>query len=73
MTQKQRLVNWIFEEGDLDFLTKNQTMEFIKHRFNVSLNSIGVDSIFEINEQLLETTEWFDDEILTTKHTDFLQ
>ena len=40
-------------------------MEFIKHRFNVSLNSIGVDSLFEINEALLETTEWFDDEILT--------
>ena len=65
------IVNWIFEKGDLDFLTKNQTMEFIKHRFNISLNSIGIDSIFDINEPLLETTEWFDDEILTTKHTDF--
>jgi|TARA_R110001592_G_scaffold273379_2_gene540267 ribonucleoside-diphosphate reductase beta chain len=65
------VVNWIFEKGDLDFLTKKQTMEFIKHRFNVSLNSIDVDSIFEINDTLLETTEWFDDEILTTKHTDF--
>ena len=65
------VVNWIFEKGDLDFLTKKQTMEFIKYRFNVSLNSIGVDSIFETNDTLLETTEWFDDEILTTKHTDF--
>ncbi len=65
------IIDWIFEEGDLDFLTKSQTMEFIKHRFNVSLNSIGLESIFEINEVLLETTEWFDDEILTTKHTDF--
>lgn len=65
------IVNWIFEKGDLDFLTKSQTMEFIKHRFNVSLNSIGLDNIFEINDTLLGTTEWFDDEILTTKHTDF--
>lgn len=65
------IVNWIFEKGDLDFLTKAQTMEFIKYRFNVSLNSIGIDSIFDINDTLLETTEWFDDEILTTKHTDF--
>lgn len=68
---ESEIVNWIFEKGDLEFLTKSQTMEFIKHRFNVSLNSIGIDSIFEINEALLETTEWFDDEILTTKHTDF--
>jgi len=68
---ESEIVDWIFEKGDLGFLTKSQTMEFIKHRFNVSLNSIGIDSIFEINEPLLETTEWFDDEILTTKHTDF--
>ena len=67
----EQVRNWIFEKGDLDFLTKKQTMEFIKYRFNVSLNSIGVDSIFETNDTLLETTEWFDDEILTTKHTDF--
>ena len=69
---EKEIVDWIFEKGDLKFLTKAQTMEFIKHRFNVSLNSIGIDSVFEINETLLETTEWFDDEILTTKHTDFL-
>ena len=68
---EQEVINWIFEEGDLEFLTKKQTLEFIKHRFNVSLNSIGIDSIFEVNETILETTEWFDDEILTTKHTDF--
>ena len=65
------IIDWIFEEGDLDFLTKSQTLEFIKHRFNVSLNSIGIDSIFHVDQKILETTEWFDDEILTTKHTDF--
>jgi ribonucleoside-diphosphate reductase beta chain len=65
------IVDWIFEEGDLDFLTKEQTLEFIKHRFNLSLNSIGIDNVFSVNHKLLETTEWFDDEILTTKHTDF--
>lgn len=65
------IIDWIFEKGDLEFLTKNQTLEFIKHRFNVSLNSIGIDSIFHVDQKMLETTEWFDDEILTTKHTDF--
>ena len=65
------IVDWIFEKGDLDFLTKAQTLEFIKHRFNLSLNSIGIENIFHVDKKLLETTEWFDDEILTTKHTDF--
>ena len=68
---EMEVVDWIFENGDLDFLTKKQTLEFIKNRFNISLNSIGIDNIFEINDTILETTEWFDDEILTTKHTDF--
>ena len=68
---EKEIVEWIFEKGDLDFLSKAQTLEFIKHRFNTSLNNIGIDSIFEINQSLLETTEWLDDEILTTKHTDF--
>ncbi len=68
---ESEIVDWIFEKGDLDFLTKEQTIEFIKHRFNLSLNAIGIDNVFEVDTKLLETTEWFDDEILTTKHTDF--
>ena len=65
------IVDWMFEKGDLDFLTKEQTLEFIKDRFNRSLKAIGINEVFSIDESLLETTEWFDDEILTTKHTDF--
>ena len=68
---EKEVVDWIFEKGDLDFLTKEQTLEFIKHRFNISLNSIGIENVFDVNQKLLETTEWFEDEILTTKHTDF--
>lgn len=65
------IVEWMFEKGDLEFLTKAQTLEFVKDRFNRSLKAIGIDGVFSIDEKLLETTEWFDDEILTTKHTDF--
>jgi ribonucleoside-diphosphate reductase beta chain len=68
---ESEIVEWMFEKGDLEFLTKEQTLEFIKDRFNRSLKAIGIDGVFNVNESLLETTEWFDDEILTTKHTDF--
>jgi len=68
---ESEIVEWMFEKGDLEFLTKEQTLEFIKDRFNRSLKSIGIDPVFTTDEKLLETTEWFDDEILTTKHTDF--
>ena len=65
------LVDWIFEEGELDFLPKNVINEFLKNRFNKSLESIGIEKVFEIDEALVDETEWFDDEIIGTKHGDF--
>ena len=65
------LVDWIFEKGELDFLPKAVVNEFIKNRFNNSLQSIGIDKIFEIDQELIKQTEWFDDEIIATKHGDF--
>ena len=65
------IIDWIFEQGELDFLPKALVNEFIKDRFNRSLNSIGIEPVFETNEAMLEETEWFDDEIIGTKHGDF--
>ncbi len=65
------LVDWIFEKGELEFLPKNVVVEFIKNRFNNSLESIGIDKIFEVDKDALHTTQWFEDEITGTKHGDF--
>jgi ribonucleoside-diphosphate reductase beta chain len=65
------IVDWIFEEGEVDFLPKAVINEFIKNRFNKSLKSIGIDAIFDVDEKLVLETEWFDDEIIGTKHGDF--
>lgn len=68
---ESKIVDWIFEEGELEFLPKNVVNEFIKNRFNKSLESIGISKIFDVDESLLTQTEWFDDEIIGTKHGDF--
>tara|TARA_Y100001968_G_C19132646_1_gene607490 strand:+ start:24 stop:485 length:462 start_codon:yes stop_codon:yes gene_type:complete len=68
---ESKIIDWIFENGELDFLPKKQVVEFIKDRFNRSLESIGIKSIFQTNNSLLEKTEWFNDEIIGTKHGDF--
>lgn len=68
---ESKIVDWIFEEGELDFLPKSVVNEFIKKRFNNSLESIGIAKIFDIDQKLLAQTEWFDDEIIGTKHGDF--
>jgi len=71
MEAESEIVDWIFEDGELDFLPKDVVIEFIKNRFNRSLESIGVEKIFNIDESLIAQTEWFDDEIIGTKHGDF--
>jgi len=68
---ESKIVDWIFEKGELDFLPKNLVNEFIKNRFNNSLESIGISKIFDVDQKLLDQTEWFDDEIIGTKHGDF--
>jgi ribonucleoside-diphosphate reductase beta chain len=68
---EQDVVDWIFENGELDFLPKAVINEFLKNRFNNSLESIGIDKVFEVDQNLVLKTEWFDDEIIGTKHGDF--
>lgn len=68
---EKEMLNWIFEDGELDFLHKYTIQEFIKNRLNNSLESIGLERIFEVDGEELEKTIWFDEEVLSTKHTDF--
>lgn len=68
---ESKIVDWIFEDGELDFLPKAVVNAFIKNRFNNSLESIGIAKMFEVDQELLKQTEWFDDEIIGTKHGDF--
>lgn len=70
---EEQVVDWIFADGELDFLSKDVVKEFIKSRLNNSLFNIGMTPVFELNEALVEETEWFDNEVIATKHVDFFQ
>lgn len=66
-----KVLDWILEKGELKFLSKETILEFIKNRLNNSLQSIGLEKVFAVNEKLLEETNWFDEEVVSTKHGDF--
>lgn len=65
------IVDWIYGNTDLDFLPKDTVKEFLKHRFNQSLNAIDLKSIYEVDPKAIVDTEWFIDETLSTKNVDF--
>ena len=65
------ILDWIFENGELSFLSKDTIKHFIQNRFNNSLNRIGMKSVFDVDFTEIEKTLWFDVEILSTKEGDF--
>lgn len=65
------ILDWIFENGELEFLPRQQVDEFLKDRFNQSLENVDVEPIFQTDDNLLEETRWFDEDIMMTKDNDF--
>jgi ribonucleoside-diphosphate reductase beta chain len=65
------IIDWIFEDGELSFLPKDTLKEFIKHRLNTSMQMIGGNPVFMVNQDKLEQLQWFNEEILGEVHTDF--
>ncbi|HHT82534.1 MAG TPA: ribonucleoside-diphosphate reductase [Acholeplasmataceae bacterium] len=70
---EHEVLDWIFEDGELDFMPRYTVEEFIKNRLNNSLEAIGLERIFEVDEEEVKKTDWFDDEVVATKHVDFFE
>lgn len=65
------IVDWIYGDSDLDFLPKATVKEFLKHRFNQSLEAIDLKPLYEVDKEVVASTNWFIEEILSTKNIDF--
>ncbi|NBC01254.1 MAG: ribonucleotide reductase [Bacteroidetes bacterium] len=68
---EQRVLDWIFAEGALDFLPRPVIDAFLRDKFNTSLEYVEVEPIFDVEEDRLADTRWFYEEILLTKGNDF--
>jgi len=66
-----KILDWIFEKGELEFLSKETIKSFIQNRFNNSLLRIGMKPVFDVDFMEIEKTIWFDVEIKSTKEGDF--
>jgi ribonucleoside-diphosphate reductase beta chain len=66
-----KILDWIFEKGELDFIPKERIEHFIMNRFNNSLKNIGMEPLFDVDFTHIEKTLWFDVEITSTKEGDF--
>ena len=66
------LIDWFFENGTPDHLTKEEVINFLNYNFNVISKDLELDLKFEVSEELYrERNEWFTVKVFTTSEPDF--
>ncbi len=70
---EQKVLDWIYAKGDLKAAPRAVTEEFVKYRLNSSLEAIGVDPVYTLDQSLVDQFMWFEDEVTVTKSNDFFQ
>lgn len=65
------IIDWIINGYGNEHLNSDLLKEFIKNRLNDSLSQIGFKKVFQIDQDLLSKTMWFDEQVLGNNMTDF--
>lgn len=68
---ESKIVDWMVNGINEKSLSAPILKEFIKNRINESLVQIGFKKVFEIDQDMLSLTMWFDEELLGNNMTDF--
>lgn len=71
MEVEGRILDWIFEEGEPDVVTKENIMNFMKFRVDDSLSKIGMNKIYNISAEEYAPMKWFEEEVFSNSLDDF--
>ncbi|MEL7021865.1 MAG: ribonucleotide-diphosphate reductase subunit beta, partial [Bacteroidota bacterium] len=65
------ILDWIFEEGEIDNISKENLLNFMKFRVDDSLSKIGLDKLFFVSEYDYQPMVWFEEEVFANSLDDF--
>ncbi|MEM9990122.1 MAG: ribonucleotide-diphosphate reductase subunit beta [Bacteroidota bacterium] len=65
------ILDWIFEGGEIDHLSKENLLNFMKFRVDDSLEKIGLEKIFFVSEFNYQPMVWFEEEVFANSLDDF--
>jgi len=69
--KESELLDWIFENGELDFYTKNDLLDYIKYRIDQSLFKIGISPMYNLTTNDVKAMMWFEEEVFANSLDDF--
>lgn len=57
---EKKVIEWMFEKGEPDYIKKEHILEYLKFRANDSLSLIGYDAEYEIDDKLLKHSKYLE-------------
>lgn len=68
---ESRIIDWIFSEGEIDTLKKEDLVDFMKYRADDSLQKIGINPQFNLAVADVNLLQWFEEEVFANSLDDF--
>ena len=70
---EDKILDWIFEDGDLPHVSKEEVRNFVLGRFNIALEQMELDNRFETDTKLDNDNLWFYEVIKLPADIDFFK
>ena len=68
---ESNLIDWILQGYENEFLSQDILKGYIMRRMNECLNKIGFEKPFDVPQNIIETTNWMEEEEYASAMTDF--
>lgn len=68
---EEEILDWIFEDGKIDTISKENLLNFMKFRVDESLEDIGMNKLYNITPEVYQPMAWFEEEIFANSLDDF--
>ncbi|HLR37895.1 MAG TPA: ribonucleotide-diphosphate reductase subunit beta [Chitinophagaceae bacterium] len=68
---EKELLDWIYENGELDFFTKEDMLNFMKYRVDGALEKMQVEKVYHIPFDKYRPMKWFEEDVFANELDDF--
>ena len=71
ITLEDKMLDWIFEQGELEFFSKKDLSNYMRYRLDDSLTQLGLGKPFGISGEEAKPMMWFEEEVFSNELDDF--
>lgn len=68
---ESNILDWIFDEQEIESVSKKDLLNFMKHRIDESLEKIGMKKHFHVTPAEYQPMAWFEEEVFANSLDDF--